>query len=83
MQWSTGSAEQVIRKVFAPLAGLGLLIGEQLRDGEDSALLIGAAVALILGQPVARILDSRREPDPPPPDPPAPQRSPTAQDPSP
>lgn len=69
-RWSTTAAEQFIRKALAPLVGLGVFIGETQRTGEPRWLIVSAAVGLVFGQPVARILDGRRAPDPPPQGPP-------------
>lgn len=67
-KWSTTAAEQVIRKVLVPLGGLGVFVAET-RQSEPRWLLVSAAVTLMIGQPVASLIDARKARDAPPPSP--------------
>lgn len=71
-RWSTSAAELFIRKILAPLTGVGVFVAESIRTDEPRWLIVSAAVGLIIGQPVARILDARRTPTGPPDPPPSP-----------
>jgi hypothetical protein len=60
MKWSTAGAESLIRKVLVPLGGLAVFVLET-RQQDPRWLLVSAAVTLMIGQPVASLLDSRKE----------------------
>lgn len=77
LRWSTTGAEQLIRKVMAPVMGMALLGFEGfLHDGPARWPVISAGVALALGQPLAKLFDGDRE-APAAPGPPVPPPSPT------
>jgi hypothetical protein len=64
-RWSTTAAEGFIRKALVPLGGLGVFIWEA-RLEQPQPLIVAASVTLMLGQPVAAMLDGRKPRDSPP-----------------